>query len=536
MIGKALSGWRPAGLIAYLMGPGAHEEHRNPRIVASWDGSPGLHQPPKAGPGEFDFDLRALIGSMSELPKEFGLPLDNPAASPDDLPGAEEWTQWLRASGKKRPPAHAPEWVKYYRWDPKAEAVVLKPGYVWHCPVRLHPDDPSLSDEQWERIAQRLMEATGIHQSGCRWVAVRHADDHIHLMATLVTDKGGSLRRFYPRNDWYRLRKACRELERELGLVPTPEADWTATRRPTRQEIGKADRHGRAEPARSELRRLVAQAAAAASGPEDFFARLREFQVVWRPSYAADGTIRGCAYALADDRNAEGEPVPFSGGKLGRDLTWPKLMQRWASAPAAEPVERTADGRCTAPARLDVLDEAAEVVNDAAERIRSGGEDPAGIAHATAEVLGALALGTEYRDRGPMTTAFDQYDRASRIPGRILARDHGLSGRELRAASRRIAAVGGISGRGQEKLALAALILALAGLIAEIRAWQQQAGRPHHAAAAQRAVAALPVDRAAANYAGARSATRARRRTERTAAARPVRPARRHHPGARPPR
>jgi hypothetical protein len=25
---------------------------------------------------------------------------------------------------------------------------------VWHCPVRLHPDDPVLTDQQWQRIAK----------------------------------------------------------------------------------------------------------------------------------------------------------------------------------------------------------------------------------------------------------------------------------------------------------------------------------------------------------------------------------------------
>jgi hypothetical protein len=72
-------GWRPAGLIAYLFGPGRREEHRNPRVMASWDGAPGFHQPPKLPavrlgdaviePGEFDFDLRPLNAMMEEWPR-----------------------------------------------------------------------------------------------------------------------------------------------------------------------------------------------------------------------------------------------------------------------------------------------------------------------------------------------------------------------------------------------------------------------------------------------------------------------------------
>lgn len=37
-------GWRPDGLIAYRFGPGRYEEHRNPRVVAAWDGAPGFHR------------------------------------------------------------------------------------------------------------------------------------------------------------------------------------------------------------------------------------------------------------------------------------------------------------------------------------------------------------------------------------------------------------------------------------------------------------------------------------------------------------
>jgi hypothetical protein len=49
-----------------------------------------------------------------------------------------------------------------------------------------------------------------------------------------------------------------------------------------------------------------------------------------------------------------------------------------------------------------------------------------------------------------------------------------------------------LTGRGKEKLALLALVLALASLIAEIAAWQQQRGRVHQAAAARKAAGVLP--------------------------------------------
>ena len=37
------------GLVRYLMGPGRFNEHTNQRVIASWDGAPELHQPPRTG-------------------------------------------------------------------------------------------------------------------------------------------------------------------------------------------------------------------------------------------------------------------------------------------------------------------------------------------------------------------------------------------------------------------------------------------------------------------------------------------------------
>ena len=437
-------GWRPAGLIAYLFGPGRHEEHRDPRVVASWDGAPGFHQPPKLPavrvgdeviePGEFDFDLRPLNATMEEWPRRAKLPVTTPPpipAAPADPAGQREveyWSEWLRASGKRKPPREAPEWVRWHRYDPKAQRIVLRPGYVWHCPVRLAPDDPTLTDAQWEMIAQRLMMATGLQQEGCRWIAVRHADDHIHLVATLVSERTG--RRVYPRNDFAKLREACQQLEKELGLTRTPDIDWTAARNPTRREVGKAERIGRREPARVELRRVVSQAAAAAHDGGEFLRLLQQEGLVVRVQRTSDGQIRGYAVGLPTDVTAEGRPVLYSGSKLARDLTWPKLLERWASTPTHEPVPlpRTETGHPTPAARRAVLAEAAEVVNRAAATLHAGHEDGDGIAHAAGEVLATLSAAKEGREPGELSAVLDTFDRAARTPERVLPGDVGAVG------------------------------------------------------------------------------------------------------------
>jgi len=517
VIAKVVHGWRPAGLLAYLFGPGRHEEHRDPRVVASWDGAPWLHQPDKLRavvldgevlePGEFDLDLRPLIVTMQELAQLAGLPVTNPPAI------TPQWADHLAAGASL--PRDAPAWVRHYRYDPRRKAVVLRPGYVWHCPVRLHPDDPILSDVQWRQIAQRLMQATGIHQAGCRWIAVRHADDHIHLVATLVSEDTG--RRFHPYRDFPKLRVACQQLEREFGLVRTAGADRTAAPAPTRSEVGKAQRHGRVVTAREQLRRVVAQCAATAPDGGQFLAELAGEGLDPRPAHDRAGRVWGYTVALPGDLTADGRRVRYSGSALAPDLTWPTLTTRWASTPAVGPISRTGQGRVAPAERRAALSHATAVAERAAALVRHRGEDVDGITHATGELLAALSRAREGGQSGPLSGVAGCYDRAARTPHRVLPADLGPVARELRLAARRLGAVGALSGRGQETLATVTLLVALASLIAEIAAWLQHHGRSHQATAATTAARTLPTLAHTA-------ATRAGPSTERRPAAHPAPP------------
>jgi len=62
-----------------------------------------------------------------------------------------------------------------------------------------------------------------------RWVAVSHAADHVHIVATLVRQDGTRPKVW---NDFYRVREA----ELRFGLRRTAPADRTAARRGTRAE------------------------------------------------------------------------------------------------------------------------------------------------------------------------------------------------------------------------------------------------------------------------------------------------------------
>ncbi len=285
MIGKVLRGKRVQGLIRYLYGPGRHGEHRDPHIVAGFR-SPADLEPSMTTDGSRDF--RRLDGLL---------------------------TQPLALLGDRN--YHKP---------------------VWHLSVRSAPDDPVLTDQQWAEIAGEMMSRTGLAPDGdldaVRWIAVRHAHDHVHIVATLARTDGTRPEVW---NDGYRVRDACRAVEERYGLRRTAPADRTASRRPKRGEQEKAMRVGRDEPVRSTLRRRVATAAAGARTEDEFFTALREDGVLVRLRFSARtaGQVTGYAVALPDDLAPSGGPIWFGGGKLAGDLTLPSLRRRWTPRPVS---------------------------------------------------------------------------------------------------------------------------------------------------------------------------------------------------------
>jgi hypothetical protein len=61
---------------------------------------------------------------------------------------------------------------------------------VGHGAVRAAPDDRTLSDAEWAQVAAGIMQRTGLAPDddylGVRWVAVPHAPEHVHIVATLA--------------------------------------------------------------------------------------------------------------------------------------------------------------------------------------------------------------------------------------------------------------------------------------------------------------------------------------------------------------
>ncbi|MGW6539061.1 mobilization protein [Streptomyces sp. NPDC055051] len=417
-------GDRTIGLLAYLYGPGRREEHVDPHLVASFDGM-------APDPGR---DPNTTLKALQQL-------LDQP----------------VQALPKHARPAK----------------------HVWHTSVRTAPGDRMLSDEEWAEVARRIVAATGIDpgdgQSGCRWAAVRHADDHIHIVATLVCEDG-------TRPDDFRSGKRAQAeaqlIEKEFSLHQVAPGDGTAAQRPTSAERHKAERQGRERTAREELREAVRRAVAGATDDEEFFDRLAAAGLLVKKRVAPSGDLLGYKVALPDDCNKDGEPVYYPGARLAPDLSLPRIRERWSmdqpeSPPPPGPVAPSAARRRVAAA----LSDAVLVVHN--------GEDAVASAHISAagEVLDALAKTSAAHTRHQLREAAEAFERASRSHIRA-ARGHDQA---LRQAARELVRGGPALGRGEDGAATAMAIDMLLFLIIAVAHWHARKGHAQQAEAAHRA-------------------------------------------------
>ena len=394
MIGKIATPRREdiEPLLYYLFVPGRREEHTDPHIIAGWR-HPAAQEPPLRPDGKRDF---ATLAGLFKQPQ---------AA--------------LGGRGYERP--------------------------VWHCSMRAAPEDRMLSDDEWAAIAHEVMHRTGLSPYGqedeaVRWIAVRHGEDHIHIVAMLARQDGGKPGLSGER---YKVRAACLAAEKSYRLRSTAPADRTAARRPSRAESEKAARRGLDEAPRVTLRRQVTTAAASANSQDEFFARLDAAGVLVRKRFSVTnpGQVTGYAVALPGDTAKDGGPVWYGGGKLATDLTWPKLRQRWTPSRATP-----GGGHLTGEERNALWDHATRAAADAAAQIRNlARTDPAAAADAAWATSDTLHVAAAVLGSRILRQAADAYDRAARAPyGRIPPPTP--AGNHLRQAARLLSAFGYLTG------------------------------------------------------------------------------------------
>jgi hypothetical protein len=430
------------GLLRYLFGPGKREEHARPRLVAAWDGAGDLTELQPAGRSGRWYDVRRLR-ALLEQPVRAG-------------------------------------------FQPLAKT-------VWHCSIRTHPTDRVLTDGQWAHIAGEVMAAVGLAPHGdgraVRWVAVRHNDDHVHLVATLVRQ---DRRRVWPWQDMWKAQSACRDLEERYGLYRVTPPGQGSRRWPSPSELNKTARlatpHRRGVVPRDELRRRVRAVGAIAVDEVDFFRRLAANGVLVRLRHSArqPNEVTGYAVGLDGHTTAAGSIVWYGGGRLAADLTLPRLRSRWTGepAPASNAARVAAEGSAVPQ---DLHWRASEHVRLAAAAMADAA-DPA-YAGAISDLMASIADAWEGKSGGLLTDAADALDRAAR--GRD-ERGPGLgrgAGR-LRAMGRLVALAGKLS-RDQDLEAALTLTYTIAAFAESLAILREAHGRLHQAQAAQEGAAKL---------------------------------------------
>ncbi len=409
------------GLITYLYGPGKANEHTDQHMVASWNDFA-----PDPGP-------TASREAITKLARQLDLPVKS-------LPREQR---------------------------PKTT--------IWHCSVRTAADDRPLTDDEWAAVARRVVHAAGIAPEGdpkaCRWVAVRHAPDHIHIAATLVREDGRTARRNF---DKRAVQAEARAIEYDYGLRELHPGDGTAAKRATSAECRKTDRRGLDRPARDQLRDAVRRALAGAATEEEFFRRLTAQGVRITKRAAPSGDVTGFTVALPGDRNRDQQPIWFSGSKLAPDLSLPRIRQRLA-ADAVPPSEGT-----TEPARARRAATTAAV-----DALRSLDQDDSGEAAdqlvGVGEVLDALAQTSPANTRAELQAAARSFERATR--SHIQAGNS--HNQALRKAARDLVQSGPALGKGEDGAAAAMLLSILITAAVVAAHWHAARGHAQQAAASR---------------------------------------------------
>ncbi|WP_198357247.1 relaxase/mobilization nuclease domain-containing protein [Streptomyces fildesensis] len=428
MVPDVSTGGCTRGLLNYLYGPGRRDEHTDAHIVGAW-AMTGIPDPGR--------DREATLPELAAY-------LDQPVK--------------LRAREIGRTP----------------------PKHVWHCPVRTAPGDRYLTDAEWGEVARRIVHATGIAPDGddhaCRWIAVRHAEDHIHIVATTVREDG---RR--PRNnqDGVKAQAACRSLEKQLGLRQLKQGDYTAPRTPTSAEQAKAQRQGQSVTTREWLREQAYAVLAASRDEAEYFTVLESLGIEVKPRIGPQtGEVIGYSLAAPGDVNGQGEPIWYGGSKVAPDLSITRLRERLA---AQEPADRPTDGTRPASPWLE-----AETILRRSHTVLDSDDDAGAQAHLAAfgELLHTTAQTAPAAHREQLRAAATAFNRANRT---ALRADH-QQATALRSAAKAILAP---ASPGDGGAALAAL-LSTAVLIAIAAAqWHDKRGQQQQAAAAQQAITHL---------------------------------------------
>lgn len=445
MMPNITRGSRMGGLMHYLAGPGRHNEHTEPHLVA---GDPAI----MAWHDTAELDSAAA--------KEIATALDRPR----QLFGTE-----------------------------------IPDGHVWHCSLSLRASEGVQSDEKWAELSSEFVEGMGFTGGGkadCRWVAVRHGlstngNDHVHIVVNLVRQDGTKAS---PYRDRVKAQRLAGELERKHGLEVLEERGaGRGERLATRAETERATREGRPEPHRATLGRVVRAAATASQNEAEFVRRMRRSGVLVQGRIAAGTSDVITGYSVALRPVAGERPLYLGGRMLAKDLSLDRLRHGWpdtpehASAAAAEWIAAKRGRAPVAPGRelAEVTPEQwAQMIaqqNQLRTQLREiPVDDRATWARVAGETSGAFAAWSKQVEAtpGPLAEAADALARSAQVRGPDSARPT-AGAPSIRGAALLLSS---ISHGGKGTVAQAALLRQLSNTARALHDMHQAVGESRRAA------------------------------------------------------
>ena len=264
----------------------------------------------------------------------------------------------------------------FKRWMPansKAEKTMM------HISLNPHPDD-RLSDVDFARLAHEYMEKMGF--GDMPYLVFKHEDidrHHIHIVALRVRPDGTCIS---DRNNFYKSKDICRELEKKYGLKPAerqkitpdmpikkidPNGDikrqvantvkmvgmrwkfqsmgeynailglYNVRCEQTDGRVNGREYHGLVYFATDDNGNTIATPfKASASGKDDFIAGLKEKNIDLVLRYTEDGRIYGATFI---DHNTM---TVLNGSRIGKEFS-ANALQRWFDNPEQKPVQNTPD-------------------------------------------------------------------------------------------------------------------------------------------------------------------------------------------------
>jgi hypothetical protein len=212
---------------------------------------------------------------------------------------------------------------------------VLKP--VEHISLSPSPGDRELDDQEWQALAQELLDGLGMSRN--QFVLVVHEDTefegkrrpHAHIIVNRVNIDGQCASDWL---DFHRAEEVIRQLEQKYELTPVA-SSWEVQRAgDTTGQIRRQRREAElgTEPQETIKRRLQNACEAAATDTpclSQYVQRLKDAGVEPQIKQTRTGKIQGISYGL--------EGVAFPGHKLGRNYSWQGLQRLGISEDFQQP-------------------------------------------------------------------------------------------------------------------------------------------------------------------------------------------------------